>query len=233
VTYDFSTNKLIYRATVPEDYSGKIYEVGLYSTEFDPSPAGGGSKMITTFNSATEAWVDPANGTTAAAFTSANTRVGTDSLLLDPTASTTVTEARRGLSLDLSGNSAADSFVFGFWVGTAFTSSVVVRFMTDASNYYTFNLTPVTSAGYKLIDIQKGSAAATGSPNWATITELQISATSGAGGNSSVEFDAIRVEDRDADNLDYVLVARKLLTTPITKVEGQAMDIEFTLDVAV
>jgi hypothetical protein len=134
------------------------------------------------------------------------------------------------LSLDLSGYSSSDSFTFAFNVGNAFTSSIRFRFLTDGANYYDFNFGAQT-AGYKINEITKGSATVTGAPSWSNITDIQITTTSTSGGASSVEFDAIRIEDKDAQTLDYILVARKVLAAPVTKVAGMAQDVEFTLDI--
>lgn len=228
-TYDFSTNKLVYKAPIPEDFSGTIYEVGLYSLTENPNTTESGSRNLSTFDSAAEDWINTADQTDAI-FTTTSTRVGADSLLHDPAASASLTTALSGLEIDLSKNSAADSFTFAFNVGSANTSSVRVRFLTDGSNFYDFNLGAQT-AGYKMIERTKGSATVTGVPSWENIAEIQVTTTSGAGGSSSVSFDAIRIEDKDTINLDYVLIARKVLAAPVTKIEGMSQDIEFSLDV--
>lgn len=232
ITYDFATNKLVYKASIPDDYVGKVYEVGLYSLDVDPAAGGFGSRIITTFDSVTESWVDPTDGTTPAAYTAVATRVGANSLSLTPLTSATMTETLRSLTLDLSGNSASDSIIVALNVGNANTDSVTIKFMTDAANYYSYTLgTTVSTAGYKVASFAKGSAVVTGTPDWGNITEIQVSATSAGTGASDIEMDAIRVEDRDTGNLDYVLVARKVLASPVTKVDGQALDLEFTLDI--
>lgn len=229
--YDFAANKLVYKAEIPADYVGKIYEVGVYSLEYNPAAADFGSRLITTFDSATEDWVDSTTSAYAP-FTALANRVGTDALSFTPALSTASTYALRSIVLDLSGYSSADTFNFGFNVGNANTSAVRVRFLTDASNYYDFNLGAQT-AGYKLVEVTKSTAVSTGAPSWANITEIQITVTSGAGGASSLEFDVIRIEDKDSISLDYILVARKVLPTPITSIAGQSQDFEFTLDVTV
>lgn len=228
-SFDFVNNKLVYKAAVPDEYVGKIYEIGVYSLDSDPAAGEFSSRTLTTFDSATEDWVNPS---TQAAWTfgTTSTRVGNDSLLLVPAASASATAALQNIALDLTGYSAADTFNFAFNVANANTSAVRIRLMTDSSNYYDFNLGSQT-AGYKIIETTKASATVTGTPNWSNITQIQITVTSGAGGASSVEFDSIRVEDKDSLSLDYILIARKVLVTPVTKVAGMAQDIEFTLDV--
>src|SRR5688572_7298790 len=58
VSYDFVNNKLIFKANVPEDFGGKIYEAALYSTPSNVAAGDSGSRILTTFDSATEDWVD-------------------------------------------------------------------------------------------------------------------------------------------------------------------------------
>lgn len=229
--YDFANNRLVFKASVPEDYVGKIYEIGVYSTATNPITADYASRLISTFDSATENWID-INTSAFAPFASTNTRVGDDSLRLTPAANATSTYALQNVSLDLSGYSAADILVFAYNVGNANTSTLRIRFMTDNANYFDFDLGSQT-AGYKFTQRTVGSATVTGAPTWSNITQIQVTAISGSGGASAIDFDAIRILDIDSPQTDYVLVARKVLATPVTSVAGMPQDIEFTLDVSV
>lgn len=238
VTYDFVNDKLVFKSSIPEDYVGKIYEVGLYSLEADPVGGQYGSRLISTFDSGSETWVEPTTGAIASYTTlpiddaGAVHRVGLDALLHTPALSTSSTSTLRDVDLDFSENSAADEFVFALNVANANTASVEYRFLTDTSNYYRFVITtPVTTSGYKIVTAAKSTAIVVGSPSWADISEIRVITTSKASGASSVAHDAIRMEDRDYANLDYVLVARKVLATPITKIAGKAQDVEYSLDI--
>lgn len=228
-SFDFVNNKLVYRAEVPAEYVGQIHEIGLYSLEADPAAGEFSSRIISTFDSASEDWVN-AVGLTPAVFNSSSTRVGYDSMSMTTPASTTLTYMLSNIALDLSGYSDADTFVFAFNVTNAFTSAVRFRFFTDNSNYYELYIGPQT-AGYKIVELTKGSAVVVGTPSWSNITQMRVVMSSGPGGTSSVELEAARIEDKDAANLDYTLVARKVLQTPINKIAGQSQDIEFALDV--
>lgn len=233
VSYDFVGNKLIFKAPVPDEFAGKIYEVGLFSMPSDTVAGEFGSRIVTTFDSPTEPWVN-STGLTPATFGASSTRVGTDSLLLSQAASGSTSWYLNEVQMDLSGYSGADKFKFAFNSTNAFTSSMTVRFATDASNYYTFTMgTPVNTAGYKFVEILKSAAAATGAPNWANITQIVVTTNSTAGGAGSIEFDAIRIEDSDTINSDYVMVSRELLAVPFVKQAGQTQEVEFALDVNV
>lgn len=226
--YDFVNNDLIFKAAVPTEFSGKIYEVGIYSLETDPSSGEFSSRNLVTFDSATEDWAK--SDGSYSDYATANARVGDDALTISPAASGSITNYLKEIELDLSGYSSADAFVFAYNNANSDTSSLRFRFLTDATNYYDFILTEQT-AGYKIVEVTKGSAVATGVPSWTNITEIQVTVNSGAGGAAVVDFDAIRIEDKDAAALDYILVARKVLATPVTKLAGVAHDIEFPLDV--
>ena len=230
-SYDFVADKLIYKAPVDEDFGGKIYEVALFSTPSNDAAGEFGSRIITTFDSATEEWLDASSGVDAV-FSTGTVRIGDDSLQQTPGASGNKTDALAGITLDLSGYSAADKFVLALNVGNAFTSSVSVQFLTDTSNYYLVSFTGTTS-GYKILEATKGSAIATGAPDWANITEIRVKTNSTAGGASQVDFDGLRIEDTDTVNSDYVMVSRELLPAAFLKKEGMTQDIEFTLNVTI
>lgn len=229
--FDFTNNRLVFKAPVPEDFGGIIQEVAIYSTSVDGVAGEFGSKLLTTFDSDTEDWNNP---TTLAdsVFSTGSSRIGNDSLKQNPGAGGSVTDALAELFLDLSGHSNADKFVFAFNVKNAFVSSISFRFLTDSANYYTITL-GAQSAGYKIVEAAKSTAVATGSPSWENITEMRVTTNSTAGGNGLVDFDAIRIDDVDTINQDYVMVAREFLSTPFLKQEGKVQEVEFTLDVNV
>ena len=220
--YDFVNDAIIFKGSVPDEFVGKVYEVAIYS-QFDDATAGNyGSRIITTFDSATEDWSNPA-------YTNVNTRIGIDSLNHTPALSTTTTSVLANQAFDFSGYSGSDEFLFAFNCANTNTASIVFRFKTDASNHYAYTVTN-PSSGYSIVAATKGSLTVTGTPNWATITSVEVATTSKAAGASNVELDGIRIEDRDAVNLDYTLVARNVVS-PVTKLDGQSQDIEYALDV--
>lgn len=227
-SYDFVNDKLIFKAPLPAEFAGKIYEVALYSQMENPQAGGYGSRLLTSFDSITETWINPVDGVESV-FATSSARIGLDRLLLSTAASSTATSRLQDLFLDLSGNSAADNFVMAYEAGTN-VASVSVRFMTDADNYYTITRNAPAS-GYRFDTFSKGSAVATGNPSWANIGMIQVSVTATAAGSANVYFDGIRVEDTDTINPEYVMVARELLPQPYTKTEGKVQEIEFALAV--
>ena len=221
VSYDFINDRLIFKGTMDADFSGKVYEVGLWSQETEAGDYT--SKVLLTFNSLSEDW-------TNATWVTTNARVGADALRHAPAASGSVTSELNDVDFDLSESASADQFVLAYYVGNANTASVNIRFRTDASNYFQMTITSPT-AGYKIATVNKGSLTVVGTPAWDNITSVAVTTTATAGGAAAVEFDALRIEDVENDNPDYVLVAREVLGAAYTKTEGSEPDVEFSLAV--
>lgn len=225
-SYDFVNDKLIFKASVPENIGGKIYEVALFSMDVGMR----GGELLVTFDS-DEGWSDVGTGT-GGTFTTTSARLGTNSLSHTPALSSSKSDRINELFLDLSGYSGADILIFAYNVDNANTTSIVFRFSTDATNYYEFTLGAQT-VGYKVVELAKSSATVTGAPSWSNISEIRVTTTSGAGGASAVQYDGIRIDSADTTNTDYVMVSREQLATAFTKDAGRTQEVEFTLSVAV
>jgi hypothetical protein len=224
ITYDIVKDRLVFKGSMPDSLVGKIYEVGLWTSEQNNASTGVEARIITTFDSETEEWDIETFDTTA--------RIGADALKHTPALSATSTSMMSGLSMSFASNTSSDSFVLAYEVGNAFTANIKLRFRTDASNYYEYTITSPT-AGYKFANLLKGSATVVGSPNWADINELSIATTSTSGGAASVKYDGLRIEDNDTFNQNYGLIARFLATPVVTKPAGRILDFEYSLAVAI
>jgi hypothetical protein len=230
ISYDFENNRLIFKGTMEEDFDGTVYEIGLYSRE-DSSAGAYGSRLITSFDSDTEAWYVAGNPAT---YTTTNTRIGNDSLTLSPASAASATANLPDTLVDLSVYSAADEFSVAFYNGNTNLSTLSIRFSTDASNYYTISIPNGSiTAGFNVVRIAKGTAVATGAPNWGSITEIAVTANSKVGGASAVNFEGIRIEDTDTIDSGYVLVSRAVVALPFVKTVGRTQDIEFPLGVTI
>lgn len=224
VSYDFINDALVFKGEIGTDIAGKIYEVGLWSADVDSRAEGFVSRNLVTFDSETEAW-------SAGTFQTATTRVGPDSLRLAPALNTSTVSTLSDIVLDLDGHSGSDTFSLAYNVTTA-PASITIRFRTDTSNYYTWTISS-PSVGYNFTSVAKGSLTATGTPRWDSITSIEVTVAATVGAGASVDFDAIRINDVDTDNPDYVLVAREVLVSPYVKTEGTVQDIEFAIPVSI
>lgn len=228
ISYDFVNDRLVFKAPVPDTYVGTITEAALFSESINSAAGNFGSKLISTFDSENEEWFTGASPST---FSSTFSRVGGDSLRHTATASSTVSSTLDNIEIDLSGNSDADKFLIAYNNTNSFTANFKVKFMTDASNYYTLTVTS-PSTSYRISSVLKGDATVTGAPSWGQINSIEVTSTATAGGTSTMDFDAIRIEDMDTVNPDYVLIAREVLGTPFVKEVGKVQDIEYSLDVS-
>jgi hypothetical protein len=224
VTYDFTTDRLIFKAAIPNEFSGKIYEIGLWSLGVDNMAGNYGSRGLAAFEDF-EAW-------STGAWDLANARVGTTALRVTAAANGTSSTVRSNVTFDFSGHSSSDAFLLAYYVNNPYVSSVRLRLSTDASNYYLFTVA-APQPGYNVSSLAKGSAAVTGTPTWSNITSIQLDVVANAGGAAVVDFDALRVEDVDPYNPDYVLVAREVLLAPLEKVAGRPQEVEFSMAVDV
>lgn len=225
ISYDYTNDNLIFKATLPENAGGQIYEVGIWTAEVNTTAGSQSSTVLTSFDSETEEWT---NGT----YDTVGARIGSDALKHAPAASATVSSVMSGLNIDLSDYSTADQLVIAFNNQNANAASVEYRLRTDASNYYKFTITnPPT--GYRITPAVIGSAVAVGSPAWADINEIEVITVAKAAGSASVVYDGIRVEDIDSVSPEYGLVARSVLSAPIKKEEGIVQDIEYALRVTI
>jgi hypothetical protein len=227
--YDFVNNQLVFKAPLPDDLEGTVYEIALFSQETNSLAGDFGSVLLTSFDSDEEDWIDPTSGA-ASAFSTTNTRVGADSLRLVATASTTTRSVLEGVAFDFSGNTSADKFVLACNV-SANVSNVKLLLKTDNSNYYTITYTP--AAGYRFSGQSLGSAVPTGSPDWEDINMMEVQVTATSGGSATIDFDGIRIEDTDTPNPEYVMVSRELLSVPFVKDSGRIQAIEFAINVSV
>jgi len=213
VSADILNDKIIFKGTIPQEYVGTIYEVGLWFGT--PPQTSGGSTVIVSFDSDTEAWT-PATWNTALA------RIGVDALQVAGGSSSTLSD----IAIDLSVYSDADFMSLAYNADAAI-NNVAIRFSTDTSNYYEYSFAAAT--GYEVKSMGKTAFTATGAPDWSNITSITVSAT----GTGNAVFDGIRAEDADTISTDYALVARSVLSTPKIKTSDTEMDIEYALEITI
>ncbi|AXH67258.1 minor tail protein [Streptomyces phage Wofford] len=208
---DIVNDKIVFKGIIPQEFVGKIHEVGLWYGS--PAQSAGASSIIVDFDSTTEEW-DTGTWNTSLA------RIGTDALQLAGGESSSLPE----IALDLSGYSDADFMSLAYNADATITG-ITVTFKTDDDNYYSYTFTP--SSGYNVRKFGKTAMTATGTPNWEDITTITVSAA----GTGNAVFDGIRAEDNDTISNDYALVARTVLSIPKTKTDDSEMDIEYALEI--
>jgi len=202
ITPDYVGGTVIYKATIPAEVAIDAYEIGLVN---NATPT---MSLLSDFTETT-IWSAGTNVAT-------NARVGGSTLFLNPALSTTTTAAA---SFSTAWPD-TDEVVVSYFVGTN-VASAIIRFKTDASNFYSYSL-PVT-AGYRITRIPRATFIATGTPS--DISSVEVTATATAGGAGSVYYDSIIVND--LVDREPELQVRRVLAANITKTAGVARDIEY------
>lgn len=225
-----TTYSVVYKTTIPQDVVGQIYEVGLYPSirtsinNFD-------SRFITDFENITD-WVDSSNNNPIT--DSSNYRIGGNVLDMSATANSSNTYKATIPSIDMSGYSTADTIRLAYYREDANLSNIKIRLYSENSKYYEATVTPSSGTGYKIstdIPMSTFFAGATSpAPDITNINQVGIVITAGAGGNTTVGLDGLRVNDEDTFDPIFGLISRSHLTTPISKVAGRPVDVEYRLD---
>ncbi len=220
ISPDYINNKIIFKGTIDKRTVGNIYEVGLYNTTFGSSA----SRALIAFEPTVEEW-------STTSFASGNNRIGESALRLTPAANGTQTSTVASSSMDLTDYAGSDRLSFAFHSLNNNTSSVKLRLRTsNTSNYYEYSITP--TVGYNVTTFTKSSLSVIGSPRFSEVDSLEVSVSAKSTGAAQVDFDGLRIESGTRD-IDNVLISRSVLATPITKVGGIDMDVEYSLTMGI
>ena len=225
-----TTYSVVYKTTIPQDVVGQIYEVGLYPStrssinNFD-------SKFIADFADVLD-WAD-SSGINPLSATD-NYRIGGNLLDMTTLASTSKEYKSDINALDLSGYSTADTIKLAYYREDANLSNIKVRLYSEASKYYEVTITPSSGTGYKIssdISLSTLFAGATSpAPDITNINQVGIVVTASSGGSTVVGLDGLRINDEDTFDPFFGLISRSVLTTPISKLAGRQVDVEYRLD---
>jgi len=224
----------IYKATVPQDVSGVISEIGLYpgvrssNNSYD-------SKFITSFENNIN-WLDSSNNnpvlrsnSTSPAFTA---KIGESMVQFDVNQSTSKEYKNSIVNLDLSGYSVNDSLSIAYKKNDNNVTTIRVKLYSSETQYYYADFTPSSGTGDKIQSISMSSVFSNISataPDPTNITKVGVEVTAGSGGPTTVYFDGLRINDEDTFDPQYGLISRSVLTTPLQKPSGRPVDIEYKL----
>jgi hypothetical protein len=224
----------IYKATIPQDISGVISEVGLYPG-LRASTNSYDSKFITSFENNIN-WVDSSNNspslktnTTSPLFTA---KIGENMVQFDVPQSSAKEYKNSVVNLDLSGYSVNDSLSIAYKKNDNNVTKIRVKLYSSDTQYYYGDFTPDSGTGDKIQSISMSSVFSNISataPDPTNITKIGIEVTAGSGGATTVYFDGLRINDEDTFDPQYGLISRSILTTPLQKPSGRPVDIEYKL----
>lgn len=225
---------VVYKATIPQDVAGVISEIGLYPgtrtsiNNFD-------SKFITSFENNLN-WSDGtfnpaiAYNSTSPAFLS---KIGESMVQVDVLANSSKEYYASLSTLDMSGYSVNDTLTIAYKKADANVTKIRVKLYSSDTAYYYADFTPLSGTGDKIQSISMatvfGNTPVGITPDPSSITKVGVEVTAGAGGATTVYFDGIRINDEDTFDPTFGLISRSVLGSPLQKVSGRQVDIEYKI----
>ena len=228
-----STYSVVYQATIPQDVSGIIKEIGLYPSVKD-SVNNYDSKFIADFEN-NLMWFksDSSNPELVATTTSTiKPRVGSyfSKILVSASQSAEFTCAYSGL--DLSGYTASDSLSLAYNQENTNLESIVFKFYSSDSSYYSATFTGAASVTEpnKISKVLFSTLTANNAyADLSSIIKIGVVVTAKSSGQAVVYLDALRIDDEDTFNANFGLISRSVVT-PIEKIAGKPVDIEYRIN---
>ena len=227
-----------YKSTIPQDVSGVVSEIGLYPggrqslNNFD-------SKFITSFTNEFN-WFSGSDNPTSQGNTQNSSgaytflsKVSDSMIKVDVTSGQTKEYINSLISDDISGYSINDTIAIAYKKSDNNVSKIRVKFYSSDLAYYYVDFTPESGTGDKIQELSLSNlfsnyTAAPNLPDPSSIIKIGVETTA-SGGNTTVYFDAIRINDEDTFDPGYGLISRSVLSTPLIKKAGRPVDIEYKI----
>lgn len=230
-----STYAVVYQTTIPQDVAGTVREIGLYpgirssSNNYD-------SKFLADFEnnllwvSSTSTNPELVSATTAAA----SAKVGSYFSKISTGASQSKEFICKVPTLDLSGYSSSDSISLAYNQEDTNLSSIVFRFYSSDSYYYSATFTGAASVAdpNKISKVLISTLVANNAlADLTAITKIGVVTTSNSGGTSVVYLDGLRINDEDTFTPEYGIIGRSVIASPgIVKISGKPVDVEYRIN---
>ena len=230
------TYTAIYKTTIPQDISGTIKEIALYPgaryglTGFD-------SKLLTDFED-TVYWSDSlGNKPDLLNSTESSPRIGEYMAewkfdIGDTTSGSKEYRYPMG-AYDLSGYSVNDTLDLSFNKIDTNSSKIRIKFYSSDTDYVygDIDISSLSVGGYiKNVPLADVFNNVSGTPDLAMISYIGVEVyRASTSSDAIVHMDGLRINDEDTFDPAYGMVSRSILSTPIVKVSGKPIDIEYKL----
>jgi hypothetical protein len=220
-----STYAVVYKATVPQDVAGIIKEMAIY-------PSGKGSlnasdsKFISDFEN-NLLWFD-SSGYNPELVTSPSPRIGSTMFKVQSTSSSTKEFISRVSTFNLAGYSPNDTITLAYNQADTNLSSIKIKFYSSDTDYLYVNFNNFSSTGEAIKKAALSTLAISGLPDSTSISKVGVEVTAKNTGNTVVYLDGLRINDEDTFDPKNGMIARSTLT-PLTKLAGRPIDIEYRL----
>ena len=230
-----TTYSVIYKATIPQGVSGVISEVGLYPST-RTSLNNYDSKFLTDFSSFVD-WVsyngynpEPMLNISGTTYT----KIG-DNILKMSSNGTATEEYVLNTNLDLSGYSVKDTITLAYYKFDNNLDSIGIEFYHTDNDYYTATITPPVGTGYKVsedITLADLFLNSTNAADASQIRKIGIVINPKSGLSTEVGMDGLRINDEDTFDPNFGLISRSVLGSPLVKLNGRSVDVEYKLDLS-
>jgi hypothetical protein len=238
-----TTYSIIYKTSLPNDVVGIIKEIGLFPSQ-SITKTDYSDRYISSFENSLS-WVD-SDGNNPTLVTSPTPRLGSYLFQITaPTVSSPKTFSTKeywfNTDFDLSGYSVYDSLTLAFRQADTNLDYIYIRFYSGDTDYYETRISgdaSITSPNQpdkiKSVTLAElfGSNTKSGSPDARSINKILVGIKSKSLTATTVYLDGLKINDEDSFDPTYGLISRAVLTSPISKVSGKQMDIEYRLDLS-
>lgn len=222
---------VIYKAILPVDISGTIKEIGIYPSRklslinFD-------SKFISDFSDSFD-WTD-SNGFNPSV-SSTGALIGDTLLQMQSGIGSENIYTSTLPETDFSGYSVNDSIKLSYYKIDNNLEKIKVRFYSSDSAYYEIEILDNSGTGNKLSSDILISTLLAGAnsenPDFSKINKVGIVIVPKTGLQSIVGLDGLRINDEDSFDPVYGLISRKTLSSPLVKVSGRSVDVEYRMEI--
>lgn len=221
-----NVDALVFKTTINDPLKYTIYEVGLYPEAIENQIIQFSDLLL--FNGEsddgwTEGSTELALKTTGSRMISENIangtyRIGNEAVYIDAGSTIFSTVFSKNFT------NFSDKDLLKLAVDpTGSSGSLLIKFETDNSNYYSKSFA-ISSGGYQILSCAKDELLPTGTPSWSNINKVSITMTT-----TGLVLDGIKFDDTDNVDVNYGLVSRTALATPIQKSAGEPITIEYYL----
>lgn len=231
-----TTYSVVYKSTIPQDVAGIIKEIGLYPKN-RTSVNNYDSRFLSDFENNRE-WYDVSNTTiNPELVTSPTPRIGERMIELkfnvgDTTSTTREFKYNIG-SFDMSGYSVNDNVVLAFNRANTNSNRIRIKFYSSPTSYVYGDITPaIVGDDIEPISMSSILANQVGTPDVSAISSIGIEVRrASAASAATIYLDGLRINDQDTFDPTFGLISRSILSSPITKVAGRPLDIEYKITI--
>lgn len=226
-----TTYSVVYKTTLPTDIEGIISEIGIFPSAYLQN-TNYSSKYISSFEDISS-WFD-SNGNQPTKVLTPTPKIGSSFFSVSALSGGSKSYSIDTL-FDISGYGVDDSISFAFYQSDLNLDYVYVRFYSSDYNYKEVRFAGESSIGHKILSLKLSSLfnsqfSSIEATDFSNIIKIEVGVKAKSSGPTTALLDGLRLNDDDKYNPQYGLISRSVLSTPIVKLLGVEMDIEYKIN---